>query len=826
MMRLEKNPDFGAVAMSALPLAPAIASRLCPPPFEGRRVGARYLWRNRTRDDRELGSASLHLGTGAWADFACPDDPLARGHGLTSWVSYLYDVSPETADRWLGGMLGLCALDPAVPPEFAPLTGEEETTATQIVQRLESTAPAWIAVDIPNQRDGLEDVYSALRQSCGPPRHIYAYRRANGATALLVQRWECSSGKAVRPVIWARPVEEPEAPLRWVPAWPASIPLLNSDRLALQPGAPVLICEGEKATLAAATLFTEHVCTCVGGNLHARSDWSVLTGRDVTIWPDHDTAGLRLAETTRQRAVAAGAARVAVVSVPDHFPLGWDLADPLPPGFTPAHLHRLAQAAHGPSAGRGPDLSILDVNRRAVPSPADALPSWRDWLTTVSRAKSCPLDYPLAALLASASGLLGGRLWLDVRPGWCEPAVLWMLQVGDSSAGKTPAMDGVEVGLEALERTLRARYDQERLLYDTESTPDPEAKPVLHRCRLEDTTVEAAAALLAREGRGLLGWMPEMSSWLTALTRYRQGSGNDRGFWLKTYDAKSLTVDRRKLGDEPLVVPTLAVSLLGGIQPDLVPQLLQGEVDDGLAARFLLVWPSPAAESEGVSAADWRQAESFVAHALTRLYTLVEREVETHALTGREALTLHLSENAQARFLAWRESYLADLRRRYGDVIPSFEGKAPGQVARLAAVLHALEWASGSSESIPRAVDEATLSAALDLRVGFFAAHRERAEMDAGEPAPEKLARVLARHLVESGTETIDTVALRRHVRLPGLRTEARVRLALLELQAAGWLAAGTVIPRQDKEALPGIVALRSGVLAAARETLSHGALG
>ena len=32
-----------------------------------------------------------------------------------------------------------------------------------------------------------------------------------------------------------------------------------------------------------------------------------------------------------------------------------------------------------------------------------------------------------AALLASASGLLGGRLWLDVRPGWCEPAVLWML---------------------------------------------------------------------------------------------------------------------------------------------------------------------------------------------------------------------------------------------------------------------------------------------------------------------------------------------------------------------------------------------------------------
>ena len=97
-MQLHKNPDFAAVALTALPMAAAIASRLAPPPLDGKRVGARYLWRNRTRDDQELGSASLHLGTGAWADFACPDDPQARGHGLISWVAYLYRQPPETVD--------------------------------------------------------------------------------------------------------------------------------------------------------------------------------------------------------------------------------------------------------------------------------------------------------------------------------------------------------------------------------------------------------------------------------------------------------------------------------------------------------------------------------------------------------------------------------------------------------------------------------------------------------------------------------------------------------------------------------------------------------
>ena len=819
-MQLLKNPDFAAVALTALPFAPAIATRLCPPPYDGKRVGCRFLWRNRTRDDRELGSASLHLGTAAWADFACADDPHARGHGLISWCSYLYKVTPETAERWLGGMLGLCQRDPAAPPEFRPLTVEEETVSAQITARLETETPAWVAGDIPDRRDGLEELYVTLRRASGDPAHTYAYRRADGRTALLTLRWHGPDGKAIRPVIWARPGDDAHAPLRWVPAWPASIPLFNADRLALHPTATVLLAEGEKAALAAAKLFPNYVTTSVGGNLHARADWSLVTGRDLVIWPDHDAAGLKHAETTRQRAVAAGASSVAVVSIPDSFPLGWDLADAPPPGWTTDHLQRLIHAARGPGGSRGPDLSVLDLNRRPVPAPADTLPNWSAWLQVAARAKSAPVDYVLAALLGTASGLLGGRLWVEVRAGWTEPAIIWMLLVGDSAAGKSPALEAVEVGLEAMERDFRQGYDEARLLFDTAEDPDPAEKPFLHRCRLEDTTVEAAAVVLAREQRGLIGWSPEMASWITALTRYRQGGGNDRGFWLKTYDGKPYSVDRRKLGDEPLLIPTLALALVGGIQPDLVPQLLHGEIDDGLAARFLLVWPAPAPAVEPVDPATWAQAESQVARALTRLYAVVNDQLSAHPVTGRETLTLSLSEGAQARFFAWREAHLTELRRRHGDAIPGFDGKAAGHVIRLAAVLHALEWAATDRADLVPTISEATLAAAIDLRGGFFAAHRDRAEMDAGEPSPEKLARQLARYLVEANVETIDTVALRRHVRLPGLRTEARLRLALLELQAAGWLAAGTTIPRQDKDSLPAVVALRSGVLASARQVI------
>lgn len=822
-MQLHQNPDFAEVAFAALPFAPAIAARLCPPPYEGKRAGARYLWRNRTRDDQQLGSASLHLGTGAWADFALPDDPRARGHGLISWTAYLYGIDLETAERWLGAMLELNQPDPQAPPEFAPLSGEEQTFASHVAVQIETATPAWHAEPTPQRQDGLSALYTGLRREHGAPSKVYAYRRADGRTALLVLRWNTPTGKVVRPAIWARPTEHPDAPLRWVPAWPASTPLLNTDRLLSNPQAPVLLCEGEKAALAAAGLFPDWVTTCVGGNLIGRADWSVLIGRQVTLWPDHDTAGLKQVEQVRQRAVAAGAASVAVVTVPDHFPLKWDLADEAPPGWSPQKLRQLALAARGPNAGRGPDLSILELGRRPVPAPCDVLPSWSSWLALAAKAKSAPIDYILASLLGTASGLLGGRLQVEVRPGWIEPAILWLVLVGDSAAGKSPALEAVEVGLEALERELRERFDAERLHYETEDDPDPADKPILHRCRLEDTTIEAAAALLAREQRGLIGWAPELSAWITSLTRYRQGGGNDRGFWLKAYDGKSLSVDRKKLGDEPLLVPTLAISMLGGIQPDLAPQLLNTDCDDGLAARFLMVWPSPAPTADSIEPAAWLQAEQQIASAVSKLYQLVEEQAEAHPLTGRSAVACRLSEGAQMRFLSWREEHLVQLRKRYGDAIPSFEGKAPGHVVRLAAVLHALEWAASDRALLAPTIDEATLIAAIDLRCGFFAKHRERAELDAGEPSAEKLARVLARYLIEANVETIDTVSLRRHVRLPGLRTEARLRLALLELQAAGWLAAGTTIARQDKDPLPGIIALRSGVLLAAREALESG---
>jgi hypothetical protein len=95
---------------------------------------------------------------------------------------------------------------------------------------------------------------------------------------------------------------------------PKPLPLYGLDRLAARPDAPVLLVEGEKTADAGDSLFPDYVAITSGGSTSAASaDWSPLSGRDVTIWPDNDEPG-------KKYALAALKWRPAM---PGRVPYGW-----------------------------------------------------------------------------------------------------------------------------------------------------------------------------------------------------------------------------------------------------------------------------------------------------------------------------------------------------------------------------------------------------------------------------------------------------------------------------------------------------------------------
>ena len=214
---------------------------------------------------------------------------------------------------------------------FAPLPD------TELVE-LDTTAPA-SSPDFTPMQPPADPVASMFKLRGITASSCWTYTDAAGVVALVAVRFDKPDGrKEVLPFRYGRKGKNPG---RW---WQGlhglrSAPLYNRPALATNPGTAVLVVEGEKAANAAAA--------SQGGSHAARkADWSPLVGRVVTIWPDHDEAGADYARDAADMARKAGAASVAVVTIPERWPEKWDLADALPDGVTHDDLRAmLADAA-------------------------------------------------------------------------------------------------------------------------------------------------------------------------------------------------------------------------------------------------------------------------------------------------------------------------------------------------------------------------------------------------------------------------------------------------------------------------------------------------
>jgi hypothetical protein len=93
--------DFDRINRAALAVLPALLRRWLP---DGRIDGSEYIALNPRRPDRHLGSFSINLRTGRWADFAIDG---ARGGDPTSLAAYLASIGQADAASRLASMLGI-----------------------------------------------------------------------------------------------------------------------------------------------------------------------------------------------------------------------------------------------------------------------------------------------------------------------------------------------------------------------------------------------------------------------------------------------------------------------------------------------------------------------------------------------------------------------------------------------------------------------------------------------------------------------------------------------------------------------------------------------
>jgi hypothetical protein len=192
--------------------------------------------------------------------------------------------------------------------------------------------------------DILEGLSEGFKQKGMFERGRYCYRDLEGNVFGYVVRFENGEDKITLPLSYC--INDRDVKGWWwkgfpVPRFPYGAELLKGSLNT------ILIVEGEKKCDAARSIFPDMtVVSWVAGtgSVHL-TEWSVLKGRDVILWPDNDGPGLKCMEKLKTILEKAGANSVRVVSLPAGTPQGWDLADSLPNGWDMATLDRLVREA-------------------------------------------------------------------------------------------------------------------------------------------------------------------------------------------------------------------------------------------------------------------------------------------------------------------------------------------------------------------------------------------------------------------------------------------------------------------------------------------------
>jgi putative DNA primase/helicase len=406
----------------------------------------------------------------------------------------------------------------------------------------------------------------------------------------------------------------------------------------------------------------------------------------------------------------------------------------------------------------------------------DCLPdTLRPWIEDIAERMQCPSDFPAVGAMIVLGSLIGRKI--GIRPkrhdDWLVIPNLWGGVVGRPGLLKSPALEQAlvplrrlaveafgkheaamrEHGISDILKTQRKKLAENKigkhLKAGNEKAARAEAEtvvcgnkaePVCRRYEINDSTIEKLGVLLAENPTGLLLFRDELSGFLRALDR--EDRAGDRAKFLEMWAGTGeLTYDRIERGT--VRIPSNTLSILGGIQPDLLMGYVReavrgGAGADGLIQRFqLFVWPDVSKEWRNVDRWPDTKAKNEAFAVFEYLDGLTAEAVGADTSDGIPFL--RFANDAQKCSDVWRAELETKLRS--GIEHPAFEAhlaKYRKLVPALALLIHLADRQTGSVslDALNKALLWATSLEAHARRI-FFAVLRP----------DTAAARELAKHL-------------------------------------------------------------------------------
>lgn len=450
-----------------------------------------------------------------------------------------------------------------------------------------------------------------------------------------------------------------------------------------------------------------------------------------------------------------------------------------------------------------PELNPFDVMDLPL-FPVHVLPPvLRQWVEAESHATQTPPD--LAALLAIAmvAGSIARRVCIEARPGWSEPANLFvsvLLEPGNRksavfSDAQRPLLE-VQKELQQAARPSIARLKSERrqlekkLAHLEKQAAEKNnaeaaqtaleiaeqlartAEPTEPRLIVDDATSEKLGVMLAEQGGRLMSASPEGSVFDVMAGLYSKSGMPQFGVYLMGHSGDLLQVDR--ISRASLTIERPALTCAYAIQPQVIDGLASNAAfrGRGLLARFLYAAPRSWLGDRII-------APPPVPEDIANAYENCLRRL---AADESEAV-LRLSPDASEAFLNW-EQEIEGMLGEGGELesIRDWGAKLAGATLRMAGALHCAEW-----DRIV-AIAERTIQAGIEI-ARYLIPHAQQVLtlMSATNKPAEDDARYVLRWMNRHSKTEFTERDVHQHCkrRFPQV---ADLRLALTELEQRGFI--------------------------------------
>lgn len=346
--------------------------------------------------------------------------------------------------------------------------------------------------------------------------------------------------------------------------------------------------------------------------------------------------------------------------------------------------------------------------------PAHALPPVvREYCELAAAACGVPISLVALPLLANAGAVLGRSASLELKRNWREYGGLWVANIAPPGSAKSAVLEYAKKPVEALQRTASNEYSLALNEYNAKldawtgrKPAERGAKPIepsLEVYYTTNATTEAMSEVLATSA-GVSVQRDEISGWVKDFNRYAKGGGSDREEALQMWSNADVQVIRK--GRPVIAVRNPVQSVIGGIQPDILPQLANdADRRDGFVERFLFTY-------EDVEIAGWTDAEVSDEVLASIVEVFGKLRPNRYAEPGDwEDRAVRFDPSARRAWVDWVNDNKAATGANNG-VAAGVSAKMPTQLARIALILHALSDPEGFAD---RDVSLETLTGAMEI---------------------------------------------------------------------------------------------------------------